>query len=97
MALVEASDYETDVIPHEAEGTDEQTLLNEILIHHHRQLASSSSKLVLPIQVTPISEANLMELRGLNSVLFPMAYQEKYYREVLAADSLARIGIHNDD
>lgn len=89
MALVEASDYEADLVPHEVEGTDEQALLNEIL-NHHQQL--TAAKLELSIQVSPITEANLMELRGLNSALFPMTYQEKYYREVLAPDSLARIG-----
>lgn len=39
-----------------------------------------------------VAQRNLAELKGLNAVLFPMVYQDKYYKEVLAQDSLARLG-----
>lgn len=44
------------------------------------------------LEFVPIVLENIRELRSLNSVLFPMSYQERYYREVLAYDSLSRLG-----
>ena len=44
------------------------------------------------LEFVPIVPENLRELRSLNSVLFPMSYQDRYYREVLAYDSLSRLG-----
>lgn len=35
---------------------------------------------------------NITELRNINAILFPMSYQDRYYKEVLAPDSLARLG-----
>lgn len=40
----------------------------------------------------PVTMENISELRNLNSSLFPMSYQDKYYKEVLVLDSLARLG-----
>lgn len=38
-----------------------------------------------------ITFKNIQELRNINSILFPMSYQEKYYKEVQAADSYSRL------
>lgn len=46
----------------------------------------------LPVEFTPVTADVIGELRSLNTVLFPMTYQDKYYKEVLVPDALARIG-----
>lgn len=40
----------------------------------------------------PVIPCDVSRLREINSILFPMVYQEKYYREVLLPDSLSRLG-----
>lgn len=47
----------------------------------------------LPVTFVPVTAEAIEELRGLNTVLFPMTYQDKYYKEVLAPDALARISM----
>lgn len=44
------------------------------------------------LNFVPITPSSITELRSLNSTLFPMSYHERYYKEVLAVDSLSRIG-----
>lgn len=45
------------------------------------------------LNFVPVTPSLVPDLRSLNSTLFPMTYNERYYKEVLAIDSLSRIGI----
>ena len=91
ISLVESHDADCEI--RYGETFNDQALVNEILLQTVNETLSKA-KLVAPIiHFTTVTPENLMELQGLNSALFPMIYQNKYYKEVLAADSLARIGI----
>jgi len=48
---------------------------------------------ILPsrLRFESVTQATLKELRSINSVLFPMAYHDKYYKEVLSTDGFARM------
>lgn len=97
MALVqegqeyEATDFEGDEGTLRREFDDDENLLNEIILSCQDGTKPLNSNRV-SLRFTPVTKQNIHELRGLNSTLFPMAYQDRYYREVLASDSLARIG-----
>lgn len=43
------------------------------------------------LNFVPVTPSLVPDLRSLNSTLFPMTYNERYYKEVLAIDSLSRI------
>lgn len=50
----------------------------------------------LPIVFDDVREKNLEQLKLLNSVIFPIKYQEKMYQDVLACGSLSQYAYHND-
>jgi hypothetical protein len=54
-------------------------------------LRNVPSIMAASLQYETVTPKNIGHLKSLNSVLFPMAYQDKYYKEVLAQDSLARL------
>lgn len=86
MSLVEVKEHEEGLLETRPEQFEDKSLFNEIVLNDQRL-----GKLASSIQFEPVTVENLMELRNLNAVLFPMAYQDRYYKEVLAADALARI------
>lgn len=97
MALVqegqeyEAADFEGDESALRREFDEDEDLLNEIILSYQDGAKLLNSNRV-SLRFAPVTKQNIHELRSLNSTLFPMAYQDRYYREVLASDSLARIG-----
>lgn len=99
MALVEGGqEYETaELVVEDGDPRrsmdEEEDLLNEIILSGRPDGAKSISPARLPLRFAPVTKQSIPELRSLNATLFPMAYQDRYYREVLASDSLARIGI----
>jgi len=88
MSLVES--YEDEI--RYGEAFNDQALVNEILLNTVNETLAKAKLAAPVIHFTTVTPDNLMELQSLNSALFPMVYQNKYYKEVLAADSLARIG-----
>lgn len=43
------------------------------------------------LEFQPVTSKNIVELRSVNSVLFPMSYHENYYRSILSGEGLARL------
>jgi N-alpha-acetyltransferase 50 len=51
----------------------------------------------LPITWAPLSERNLMQLQVLNSAIFPVKYNDKFYADALVApDDFVRLAHHCD-
>ncbi|KAK0541164.1 N-acetyltransferase 5 [Tilletia horrida] len=50
------------------------------------------------VSLTAPTPNNIGQVRKLNSVLFPVRYSDKWYKDILKADNLAlsRIGLYND-
>lgn len=42
-----------------------------------------------------VTTHNIKQLKKLNSVVFPVSYNDKFYKDVLQAGELARLGKHN--
>ncbi|KAJ0714295.1 putative transferase [Helianthus annuus] len=47
------------------------------------------------ISLDGVRDKNLMQLKKLNSVLFPVRYNDKYYADVLASGEFTKLG-YND-
>ncbi|CAD6884410.1 unnamed protein product [Tilletia controversa] len=59
---------------------------------------SNSKRKRSAVSLTAPTPNNIGQVRKLNSVLFPVRYSEKWYKDILKADNLAlsRIGLFND-
>ncbi|KAI8871310.1 acyl-CoA N-acyltransferase [Ramicandelaber brevisporus] len=49
-----------------------------------------------PVSLGPVSRNNLAALRRLNTVLLPVRFSDKYYRDVLSVGSLAQLAYYKD-
>lgn len=56
--------------------------------------AASSSK--AKVELGDITQHNLKQLKVLNSVVFPVSYNEKFYLDVLEHSNLAKLAFCND-
>ena len=45
------------------------------------------------ISLDGVRDKNLMQLKKLNTVLFPVRYNDKYYTDVLASGEFTKLGI----
>lgn len=45
------------------------------------------------ISLEDVRDENLKQLKKLNSVLFPVRYNDKYYADALASDEFTKLGI----
>ncbi|KAE8223916.1 hypothetical protein CF326_g8117, partial [Tilletia indica] len=59
---------------------------------------SNSKRKRSALSLTAPTPNNIGQVRKLNSVLFPVRYSERWYKDILKADnvSLSRIGLYND-
>ncbi|KAE8741448.1 hypothetical protein FOCC_FOCC013048 [Frankliniella occidentalis] len=48
------------------------------------------------IELGDVTPHNLKQLRKLNQVVFPVIYNDKFYRDVLEAGELAKLAYYND-
>lgn len=46
----------------------------------------------VPISLDGVRDKNLMQLKKLNTALFPVRYNEKYYADVLASGEFTKLG-----
>ena len=44
------------------------------------------------IELGDITVHNLKQLKRLNSVVFPVSYNERFYKDILEVDDLAKLG-----
>ena len=47
----------------------------------------------VPISLDEVRDKNLMQLKKLNTALFPVRYNEKYYADVLASGDFTKLGL----
>ena len=47
----------------------------------------------MAISLDAVREKNLMQLKKLNVVLFPVRYNDKYYADALASGEFTKLGI----
>jgi ribosomal protein S18 acetylase RimI-like enzyme len=81
---------ETDVEEHLL--SSEKFINDEDVESSLQSISENALDIAKNLEYRPVTIMNLKELQSINTVLFPMAYQERYYREVLALDSFARLG-----
>ncbi|XP_053213079.1 N-alpha-acetyltransferase 50-like [Panonychus citri] len=48
------------------------------------------------MELIPVTQANVKSLRRINQVVFPVIYNDKFYKDVLLAGELAKIAFYND-
>ncbi|XP_050316346.1 probable N-acetyltransferase san [Anthonomus grandis grandis] len=48
------------------------------------------------IELGNVTPHNIKQLKKLNSVVFPVSYNEKFYKDVLEAGELAKLAYYND-
>jgi ribosomal protein S18 acetylase RimI-like enzyme len=48
------------------------------------------------IELGEVTVHNIRQLKRLNSVVFPVSYNDKFYKDVLQAGELARLAYYND-
>lgn len=48
---------------------------------------------VVPISLDGVRDKNLMQLKKLNTALFPVRYNDKYYADALAAGEFTKLGL----
>lgn len=46
----------------------------------------------VPISLDGVRDKNLMQLKKLNTVLFPVRYNDKYYADALASGEFTKLG-----
>lgn len=46
------------------------------------------------LELGEITHHNIKQLKRLNTVVFPVSYNEKFYKDVLEAGELAKLGIY---
>lgn len=46
----------------------------------------------VPISLDGVRDKNLMQLKKLNTVLFPVRYNDKYYADALASGDFTKLG-----
>ena len=78
------------------EDKEESIMIEEVVNEEQPNL---SGGLVTPslsstpvLSLIPIIPSTIPQLRSINDILFPMNYQERYYKEVLALDSFSHFG-----
>ena len=55
-----------------------------------------SSKGVLPITFGAVTEKNVEQLKVLNRAIFPINYNERVYKDILAFTDVTQLAYHND-
>jgi hypothetical protein len=55
-----------------------------------------SSKGVLPITFGAVTEKNVEQLKLLNRAIFPINYNERVYKDILAFTDVTQLAYHND-
>ncbi|CAK9312855.1 unnamed protein product [Citrullus colocynthis] len=50
----------------------------------------------VPISLDGVRDKNLMQLKKLNTALFPVRYNEKYYADVLASGEFTKLAYYSD-
>ena len=55
-----------------------------------------SSKRVLPITFGAVTEKNVEQLKVLNRAIFPINYNERVYKDILAFTDVTQLAYHND-
>jgi N-alpha-acetyltransferase 50 len=45
------------------------------------------------IELGDVTQHNIRQLKKLNQVVFPVSYNDKFYKDVLEAGELAKLGI----
>lgn len=48
------------------------------------------------IELGDVTPHNIKQLKLLNQVVFPVSYNEKFYKDVLEAGELAKLAFYND-
>lgn len=48
------------------------------------------------IELGDVTQHNIKQLKKLNSVVFPVAYNDKFYRDILDVGELAKLAYYND-
>jgi len=48
------------------------------------------------IELGDVTPHNIKQLKLLNQVVFPVSYNEKFYKDVLEAGELAKLAYYND-
>lgn len=46
------------------------------------------------IELGDVTQHNIKQLKRLNTVVFPVSYNEKFYKDVLEVGELAKLGKH---
>lgn len=61
------------------------------LIHKTRSVSSRVKR--VSIELGDITQHNLKQLKVLNRDVFPVAYNEKFYKDLLGAGELCKLGM----
>lgn len=59
-------------------------------------LSSSISSFRASIELGDVTQHNIKQLKTLNTVVFPVSYNDKFYIDVLEAGELAKLAYYND-
>jgi hypothetical protein len=51
----------------------------------------------LPITFSPILPSNFQQLKSLNTVIFPVKYEDKMYTDMIACGEVTQLAYHNDE
>ncbi|GMH35533.1 hypothetical protein BSKO_03401 [Bryopsis sp. KO-2023] len=57
---------------------------------------NGNGKPLLPITFDSVRDKNVEQLRVLNNVIFPIRYQEKFYKDCLACQDVNQFALYND-
>lgn len=49
------------------------------------------------MELGEITQHNIKQLKRLNQVVFPVSYNDKFYKDVLELGELAKLGMYPDD
>jgi hypothetical protein len=60
-------------------------------------ICSSSFTFRSKIELGDVTPHNIKQLKRLNQVVFPVSYNDKFYKDVLEAGELAKLGIVLND
>ncbi|XP_068813642.1 N-alpha-acetyltransferase 50 isoform X4 [Struthio camelus] len=65
-------------------------------LHHARQKSCAELGLNSRIELGDVTPHNIKQLKRLNQVIFPVSYNDKFYKDVLEVGELAKLAYFND-
>ncbi|GFS30198.1 n-alpha-acetyltransferase 50 [Nephila pilipes] len=60
------------------------------------EVTNSHSKKSGKIELGDVTPHNIRQLKRLNQVVFPVSYNDKFYKDILVAGELAKLAYYND-